>query len=102
MNGISTTRVRVSCLGAVGVEVDSQPSRSLASQRKALALVALLAVHGPTGLSRDKAIGYLWPESEEDRGRNALAQLVHRLRRELVPDCIDGAGELRFDTTLVS
>jgi hypothetical protein len=41
------------------------------SQRRRLALLALLAVAQDTGMSRDKLLGWLWPESEAERARRA-------------------------------
>ena len=54
-----------------------------ATQRRTLALLAVLAVAGPAGLSRDKLIGLLWPESEEERARHSLTQSLYAARRAL-------------------
>jgi DNA-binding SARP family transcriptional activator/TolB-like protein/Flp pilus assembly protein TadD len=51
--------------------------------RKAMATLALLVDAGPTGLSRDRLVALLWPESDESRGRNALRQTLHVIRSSL-------------------
>jgi DNA-binding SARP family transcriptional activator len=52
-----------------------------AAQRRTLALLALLAVAGLSGLSRDKLVGLLWPESDEERARHSLTQALYAARR---------------------
>ena len=54
----------------------------LAGQRKSLALLAIIAAAGKHGVSRDTVLAYLWPESDEDRARTSLKQLVHSLRQQ--------------------
>jgi len=53
------------------------------TQRRRLALLALLAVARQRGLSRDKIMAYLWPESDAARARHALNQLLHIQRKLL-------------------
>ena len=53
------------------------------TQRRRLALLALLAVARQRGLSRDKIMAYLWPESAAGRARHALNQLLY-LQRKLL------------------
>ena len=48
-------------------------------ERKMAALLAYLALEGPT--PRQKLAGLLWPEAPESNARNNLRQLLHRLRR---------------------
>ena len=64
--------------GAGGVE---PPSPAPAPRR--LALLAVLAAAGPRGASRERLLGILWPDGEEERGRHALVQTVYSLRRDL-------------------
>jgi DNA-binding SARP family transcriptional activator/TolB-like protein len=68
-----------------------------AAQRHRLALLALLAVEQPRGLSREKVIACLWPERSTRHGRNLLNQAVHALRQSLGTAAIVSAGdELRL------
>jgi DNA-binding SARP family transcriptional activator/Tfp pilus assembly protein PilF len=68
-----------------------------ALQRRLL-LVALAADAGDRGVSRDRVIGLLWPESDEEHGRRSLNQLRYTLRRELDgTDLVVGTSTLRVD-----
>ena len=72
------------------------------TQRKRLALLALLAAARNGGISRDKIIAYLWPESEEDQSRHALSQTIYALRRELGEQAIiAGIDDLRLNHEVV-
>ena len=74
-----------------------------AANRRPLALLALLAASGSRGLSRDKILALLWPESDAERGRNSLSQLIAVLRRELaVDDLLLGTSELRVNSGVLS
>jgi len=87
-----------------GLAIDEAgaPAPNIANQRKALALLGLLARAGDQGLSRDKITSFLWPESDADQARNALSQLLFRARKELGSDAIVGNGELRLNPAIVS
>jgi len=88
--------------GGLSIESDHDVLSGQAAQRHRLALLALLAVHHPCALSRDKAIAYLWPERDADRARNLLNQSVHALRRALGERAILSSGDyLRFHPDLV-
>lgn len=70
----------------------------LSGQRKRLALLAVLAADGNGGVPRDRLLALFWAESDADRARNSLAQMVYAIRRELGADCIDaGSGDLRLN-----
>ena len=51
-----------------------------------LALLCLLAPSGTRGVTRDKIVAYLWPESPADNARHALDQLLYAVRRQLQRD----------------
>ena len=51
------------------------------TQRRRLAILAMLAVARDRGLSRDKLLGTLWPESEQEKARHTLNQLLYAQRR---------------------
>lgn len=47
----------------------------VATQRRRLGLLALLAAAGERGLTRDKLLAYLWPESPPENARHSLDKL---------------------------
>jgi DNA-binding SARP family transcriptional activator len=90
-------------LGGLSLDVDGTPGTGAARQRKTLALLALLAAAGPRGVSRDKLIAYLWPESDGDHARSLLKQACYSLRRDLhTPDLFLGGIELRLNPDVIA
>src|SRR3989442_7863494 len=88
--------------GGLSVAVDGSPVTGAAAQRKTLALLALLAAT-KHGISRDKLIAYLWPESDAAHGRNLLKQASYALRRDLhAPEPLLGATELRLNPAVIN
>src|SRR6266550_782436 len=71
-------------------------------QKRRLGLLALLAVPGERGISRDHLQAYLWPEGSAAQSRHALDQLVYATRRALGDDpfIIEG-GILRLNPTVI-
>ena len=57
--------------------------RGRVSQRSRLAMLALIAMAPGHRLSRDKLIAYLWPESDQERGRNLLKVSAYVVRTAL-------------------
>ena len=53
-----------------------------------MAVLAMIARSGTRGISRDRLVAMLWPDADEEQGRNALKQALYALRRD------SGAGEL--------
>lgn len=66
---------------------DGAAVRSLLAQPKRLCLLAYLAL-GAEPVSRARVLALFWPESDEERARNALNQAVHYLRRSLTKDVV--------------
>jgi DNA-binding SARP family transcriptional activator len=93
--------LRLTTFGGLSLSRDGQPLSGAAAQRSRLALLALLASAGPAGISRDKVLLYLWPESDTERARHALKQAVYALRRDLGDeDAIVGTSSLSLNPTL--
>lgn len=87
---------RLRALGGLSLERNKAPVDDVATQRKSLALLAALAVHGT--MSRDRLMALLWPESEAARARGSLKQAIHQLRRMLAePELLLGTTELRLN-----
>jgi DNA-binding SARP family transcriptional activator/TolB-like protein len=79
--------LRLHTLGSVFVAADSgEPLGGAAAQRRTLALLAALTLAGEGGLSRDKIVGLLWPETDPERARHSLTQALYAARRALQAD----------------
>jgi DNA-binding SARP family transcriptional activator len=96
--------LRIKCLGQLSVlREDGQPLAGAASQPRRLAILALLARAGDRGVTREKVIGYLWPDSDEERARRLLSQAVYMLRRDLgSDDAIVGVRDLRLGADIIT
>jgi DNA-binding SARP family transcriptional activator len=72
------------------------------SRRKPLALLALLAVAGTRGITRDKAAAYLWADGEPERVRGVLKQTLYSLKRDLnQPELFLGSADLRLNPDVI-
>ena len=69
-----------------------EPVRNL-SQPRVEALLAVLAVSGDLGCTRDRVLGFLWPDIDESRGRHSLSVALHSIRQTLGTDAILASGE---------
>ncbi len=75
----------------------------VANPRSRLAILAVLAVAGDRGVRREKLAAMFWPESDEERSRNALRQALFTLRRDIgAGDITIGVADLRLDGSLLS
>lgn len=89
--------LRLKTFGGLSLHRSGAPVEGAGAQRRRLALLALLAAAGDRGLSREKILGLLWPESDLERGRKSLAQAVYALRKEFgAEELITGTTELRL------
>lgn len=73
-----------------------------APQRRRVALFALLAVAGDRGMTREKLVGYLWPESTIDNARHSLEQLAYGVRRAYGVTVLLGGNPLRVNADAFS
>ncbi|MFN2564352.1 MAG: winged helix-turn-helix domain-containing protein, partial [Gemmatimonadaceae bacterium] len=85
--------MRLRTFGGISVDGAPQALGGAATQRRPLALLALLAAAGDRGISRERLLALLWPESNTEQARNALRQTLYALRRDL------GAPELLLGTS---
>ena len=86
-----------------GLWVESLTSESDGGPRpRSLALLAILATAGNKGVSRDRALGILWPDSDPERARHRLSQTVYTLRRDLGTEVVLSTPDLRLDSRLIS
>ena len=86
-----------------GLWIEAEGAQAAPEPRKRwLALLAILAASGPKGMSRDRLLGILWAEADEERARHALSQTLYSLRRDLRGEPVIGATELRLDPNVIS
>lgn len=91
---------RLTTLGELAVH-DCVTGRKRPVQRKALALLAALAV-GARGTSRERLVGLLWPDSPEESARASLNQTIYEIRRALGnTDVIIGTTDLTLDPAVL-
>jgi DNA-binding SARP family transcriptional activator len=90
-------------LGTLSLRSDARPVPVAARQKRPLGLLAVLALGGRHGVSRDRIEAYLWPESENGSARHALDQTVYASRHALGSDVIlSSGGELQLNPDLLT
>lgn len=96
--------LRLLLLGGARIERgDGALLTGRAVQRHRVAILALLATAPAGGISRDKLLGLLWPESDTDRARNLLNVALYEVRKALGEGSIISAGDdLRLDRMLLT
>ncbi len=76
---------RLRTFGGLTLERDGEPYSGPGTQRRRLALLALLAA-AESPISRERLTSYLWPESDPERARHSLDDALSALRREIGSD----------------
>ena len=95
--------LRVNTFGRLHVRGASGVVSGSAAQPRRLAVLALLATAGEQGLTREKVLAYLWPDTEEERARRGLNQALYALRQDLGSDDVFvGTRDLRLNAELIS
>lgn len=83
--------VRMRTLGSFSLELDGVPQAEREGQPVRSALLLLLALD--RDVTRESAMALLWPESNEDRARQALRQTLYVLRRDLGNDWLGSSHD---------
>ena len=95
--------LRINTLGGLSVWAGDKPITGPAVQPRRLAVLALLAGAGTRGITRERILRFVWPDTDEDRARRLLTQALYAIRRELgANDSIVGMQELRLNSHLVA
>src|SRR5918994_1855979 len=95
--------LRLRTLGGLTIEDETGPLAGAIARKRSLALLALVAMSTEQGMSRDRLLAYLWPESDTDRARNNLKQTLFQLRQELHENVfVRAPGALRLDPNVIS
>lgn len=69
--------------GGLSLENGPTPPSGAALHQSRLAILAVIAVAGTRGITRDELYALFWPESSIERARGALKQALFALRRDL-------------------
>jgi DNA-binding SARP family transcriptional activator len=90
--------LRLNTFGGLTLRQGSAPLTGAPTQRRRLALLALLATSGERGMSREKLLAFLWPEGEPDKARHALNQILSAQRRHFKEAALfEGRKTLRLN-----
>ena len=88
--------------GSPSLESDSGPAPRRATQRHRVALLALLGVSSGQRVTRDQLIATLWPERDDESGRNLLKVATYVLREALSETAVLSEGDfLRLNGDIV-
>ncbi len=89
--------------GLAIVAPDGTGPAGAATQRRRLALLAVLAAGGEAGVTREKLLGLFWPDLEEERARAALAQALYALKQGLGSnEIVLGTASLRLNDAVLA
>lgn len=93
----------INVLGGLYLTAERRLVAGAATQPRRLAVLALLAVAGERAVSREQFLNYLWPDTDEERGRHALTQALYALRHDLEADQLFlGQQDIRLNPDLIT
>ncbi|HET9983961.1 MAG TPA: BTAD domain-containing putative transcriptional regulator [Longimicrobiales bacterium] len=84
---------RLKLFGGASIDGPDGPVTGRPVQRRRLALLALLALARQRGLTRDKLIGYLWPDADPERARHLLSDSVYRINQAVGGEALIAIGD---------
>ena len=84
---------RLRVLGGFALEGEPGVAAPPRPQRRGDAILAVLAVCGELGCTRDRIVALLWPESDDARSRHGLRDALHAIRRALGPGVVSSDGQ---------
>ncbi len=88
----SVNSLSLKLFGAPQVLRNGMALHGKATQRRRIALLALLATAPSRALSRDRLIGLIWPERDAAQARKLLSESLYVIRRELGEAVLDTSG----------
>jgi len=93
---------RLRTLGGLAIYHDAARLESAPCQRKALAVLSVLAEAGSVGVPRERLAAVFWGERDTEHARGALKQTVHILRGILgSTDALPGTSEICLNPAVV-
>jgi TolB-like protein/DNA-binding SARP family transcriptional activator/Flp pilus assembly protein TadD len=93
---------RLRMLGGLALEDGNGVPVAPIPKRRAEAVLAMLAMSGDRGCTRERLFALLWPESDAARSGHGLRDSLHAIRRVLGPGAVSGGQLLRLDPTVVA
>jgi DNA-binding SARP family transcriptional activator len=89
--------------GGLLLQDGTAPLAGPAVQPRRLAVLAVLATGGDSGLMRDQLCAFFWPDTELGRARGSLKQALHAIRRGVgEPHLVIGANQLRLNPAVIT
>jgi DNA-binding SARP family transcriptional activator len=82
--------------GALKIEAEPHEGDLPSPGPRPLALLAVIAAAGSRGISRERIVGILWAETDEEQARHTLSQTRYLLRRTTQREWISGSSLLRL------
>lgn len=94
---MSRQLVELHLLGSPTLAIDGRPAAGRVTQRRRIALLAVVGVAHRRGVSRDRLLGLLWPDQSPARGRRLLSDAVYLVRQAIGDALVVAGDDLRFD-----
>src|ERR1043165_2317192 len=85
-----------------GLRLTAESDASVELPRRRLALLALLAVAGDRGVTRERLVTFLWPDASTESGRHSLEQLLSTLRRQFGDAVFLGSDPVRINPAVLT
>jgi DNA-binding SARP family transcriptional activator/TolB-like protein/Tfp pilus assembly protein PilF len=85
-----------------GLSLLTATGSAAGQQRRRLALLALLATARERGMTRDRLVSLLSPESSTDAARHSLHQLLYYLRQQVGEGAFVGTDPLRLNPAIIT
>jgi len=100
----SDGRLRLRAFGGLSVlAAAGEPMHDVAALRRPAAVLVAVAAARDRGITRDKLLGLLWPDSNPERARHSLTQAIYAARRASgVDDLFVTGGALRLNRERMS
>ena len=86
--------IRIRLLGGFSIEGPPGVPTPRLPQRRAGAALAVLAVCGDLGCTRERLIALLWPETDESSARHNLRDALHAIRRALGSNAVSSMADV--------
>ena len=71
------------------------------SQRRRLAVLAVLAAAGDRGRSRDSLLALFWPDTPQERARHSLEQLLYAIRTSVSNEAFRGVNPVGLNPEVI-